>query len=67
MTAKRPPPATDLQTRRQAAMAQGGPEKIARHHQRGKLTARERVESITRPRQLSGNRLIGQPSGAKAR
>ena len=39
----------DLQSRRQAALAQGGEEKIARHHNRGKLTARERVELLLDP------------------
>lgn len=34
---------TGLNQRRQAALAMGGKEKIDRHHQRGKLTARERV------------------------
>ena len=39
----------DLHQRRQAALQMGGPEKIARHHQRGKLTARERVELLLDP------------------
>lgn len=33
----------ELERRRALALAQGGPERVARHHQRGALTARERV------------------------
>ena len=39
----------DLTQRRQIALAQGGKEKVERHHQRGKLTARERVELLLDP------------------
>ena len=33
----------DLERRREAALAMGGPERIARHHESGRLTARERI------------------------
>ena len=37
------PLALDLEERRARARAGGGPEKIARQHEAGKLTARERI------------------------
>jgi acetyl-CoA carboxylase carboxyltransferase component len=37
------PLALDLEERRERARAGGGPEKIARQHEAGKLTARERI------------------------
>jgi acetyl-CoA carboxylase carboxyltransferase component len=36
----------DLQTRREAARAMGGPERVAAQRKRGKLTARERVDGL---------------------
>ena len=39
----------ELQARRLEAEAMGGPEKVERHHQRGKLTARERVNLLLDP------------------
>jgi propionyl-CoA carboxylase beta chain len=36
----------DLRRRREAALLGGGPEAIARQHERGKLTARERIELL---------------------
>lgn len=39
----------DLHARRLEAEAMGGPEKIERHHKRGKLTARERVDLLLDP------------------
>jgi acetyl-CoA carboxylase carboxyltransferase component len=38
--------AADLERRREAALAMGGPERVARHHESGRLTARERVERL---------------------
>ena len=38
-----------FRTRREAALAMGGPEKVAAHHAAGKLTARERVDYILDP------------------
>ncbi len=37
---------SEFEIRRQAARLGGGPERIARHHKDGKLTARERVEFL---------------------
>ncbi|HEX5191977.1 MAG TPA: carboxyl transferase domain-containing protein [Solirubrobacteraceae bacterium] len=39
-------PLQDLERRRAAALAMGGPERIARHHASGRLTARERIELL---------------------
>ena len=36
----------ELQARREAALAQGGPEGVAKQHARGKLTARERIDRL---------------------
>ena len=46
-----PPPDTaerveELMRRREAALAMGGPERIARHHASGRLTARERIDAL---------------------
>ena len=37
---------SELRARREAALAQGGPEGVARQHARGKLTARERIDRL---------------------
>jgi acetyl-CoA/propionyl-CoA carboxylase carboxyl transferase subunit len=37
-------PVEELRERRDAARRGGGDDRIARHHEKGKLTARERVE-----------------------
>ncbi len=39
----------ELKRRREIALAGGGPEKIARHRQRGHITARERIEALVDP------------------
>lgn len=39
----------ELHRRRQAALEQGGEDKVARHHARGHLTARERVDLLLDP------------------
>jgi acetyl-CoA carboxylase carboxyltransferase component len=39
----------DLRARRQRSLAMGGAEKIARQHERGKLTARERIDLLFDP------------------
>ncbi|MEE8353159.1 MAG: carboxyl transferase domain-containing protein [Dehalococcoidales bacterium] len=39
----------ELQRRREIAFEMGGPEKIARHRQRGHITARERIEALVDP------------------
>lgn len=41
-----PDPLDELERRRAAALAMGGPERIARHHESGRLTARERIEAL---------------------
>ncbi len=39
----------ELRQRRDAALAMGGPERIERHHQQGKRTARERIDLLADP------------------
>ncbi len=39
----------DLEARKEKARQQGGPEKVARQHQRGRLTARERIHRLLDP------------------
>ncbi len=39
----------ELETRRQQAKEMGGPERVAKQHARGRLTARERVEKLLDP------------------
>ncbi|MDO8861225.1 carboxyl transferase domain-containing protein [Haliea sp. E1-2-M8] len=39
----------ELRSRQEAAAAMGGEERIARQHQRGRLTARERIEALADP------------------
>ena len=55
----------DLNQRRKAALAMGGPEKIERHHQRGKLTARERVELLLDPGSFQEYGLLASHHGQK--
>ena len=55
----------ELQERRTAALAMGGPEKIERHHQRGKLTARERVELLLDPGSFQEYGLLATHHGQK--
>ena len=43
------PRLADLAGRKQRSRAMGGPEKIDKHHGRGSLTARERIELLTDP------------------
>ncbi|RLD97401.1 MAG: hypothetical protein DRI92_05710 [Aquificota bacterium] len=43
----------DLKTRKEKALQQGGPEKVARQHQRGRLTARERIDRLLDPGSFS--------------
>ena len=44
--------AEDLHARREKAKLGGGEEKIALQHERGKLTARERIDLLVRPGHL---------------
>ncbi len=39
----------DLAQRREAARAQGGPEAVAAHHEKGRLTIRERIDTLVDP------------------
>ena len=39
----------DLRERRRRNLAMGGPEKVAKQHERGKLTARERIDLLFDP------------------
>lgn len=39
-------PLAELERRRDAALAMGGPDRISRHHQSGRLTARERIDAL---------------------
>jgi len=39
-------PVQDLEERRARALAMGGPERVKRHHESGRLTARERIEKL---------------------
>ena len=55
----------ELNLRRTAALAMGGAEKIKRHHQRGKLTARERVELLLDPGTFQEYGLLASHHGQK--
>jgi acetyl-CoA carboxylase carboxyltransferase component len=55
----------ELQARRLEAEAMGGPEKIARQHKRGKLTARERVELLLDPGSLQEIGMLASHQGQK--
>ena len=39
-------PVQDLEERRARALAMGGPERVKRHHESGRLTARERIDKL---------------------
>ncbi len=39
----------ELRRRREAALAMGGPERVQRHHEQGKLSARERIDLLADP------------------
>ncbi len=41
-------PVQDLEERRARALAMGGPERVKRHHDSGRLTARERIDKLDR-------------------
>ena len=43
------PGLVELERRRKLALAQGGPQRVARQHERGRLTARERVALLVEP------------------
>ena len=39
-------PVADLEERRSRALAMGGPDRVKRHHESGRLTARERIDKL---------------------
>ncbi|MDD5191474.1 MAG: carboxyl transferase domain-containing protein, partial [Dehalococcoidales bacterium] len=49
----------ELERRRAIAREGGGPEKIARHRQRGHITARERVENLVDPGSFVETGMLG--------
>ncbi len=55
----------ELERRREAARAMGGPEKIERQHGRGKLTARERVDLLLDPGSFQEYGLLASHIGQK--
>src|SRR6266705_7112707 len=70
----------DLKSRRKRNLAMGGEEKVARQHQRGKLTVRERIDLLFDPgtfvelgllanQQPASSRLAGEvgPASSPAR
>ncbi len=48
------PEIDELAYRKRLAAQLGGPDKVKRHKDAGKLTVRERIEAIADPRQLPG-------------
>jgi acetyl-CoA carboxylase carboxyltransferase component len=61
-----PPPDTaervaELERRRAAALAMGGPERVARHHESGRLTARERIDALVDPGTFYELGLLAEP------
>ncbi|GIU93345.1 MAG: hypothetical protein KatS3mg011_2251 [Acidimicrobiia bacterium] len=71
MTSPEPPPAparpsldelvAELRTRRQEALMMGGEEAVRRHHQSGRLTARERIELLVDPDSFLEIGLLAKP------
>jgi len=53
----------ELQRRRERARAMGGPERIARQHDRGKLTARERIDLLFDPGTFEEIGVLGKQPG----
>ncbi len=56
----------ELAERRAAALAMGGPERIARHHESGRLTARERIEQFVDPGSWREMGLLALPENRRA-
>ena len=46
------PEVDEIEVRRKAALAMGGPEAVERQHERGRLTIRERLDSLVDPDSL---------------
>src|SRR5687768_18463347 len=55
----------DLHERREKAKLGGGPEKIAKQHERGKLTARERIDLLVDPGTFVEMGIHGRPHFAQ--
>ena len=51
----------ELEQRREAALAMGGPERIARHHASGRLPARERLDALVDPGSFFEIGLLAEP------
>lgn len=49
----------ELRRRREIALEMGGPEKIARHRERGHITARERIEKLVDPGSFVETGMLG--------
>ncbi|HEY4829686.1 MAG TPA: carboxyl transferase domain-containing protein [Solirubrobacteraceae bacterium] len=56
----------DLEQRRSRALAMGGPERIQRHHESGRLTARERLERLIDAGSWSELGLLAEPELRRA-
>lgn len=57
----------ELARRRAEALAMGGPERVARHHASGRLTARERIERLVDAGGWHEIGLLAQPERVEAR
>jgi acetyl-CoA carboxylase carboxyltransferase component len=60
-------PLADLAKRRAAALAMGGEERIARHHESGRLTARERIDLLVDPGSWFELGLLAEPEHRRER
>jgi acetyl-CoA carboxylase carboxyltransferase component len=57
------PEIEELARRRDLALRLGGPEKVARHHEQGRLTVRERIDLVVDPGSFQEiGRLTGRPA-----
>jgi acetyl-CoA carboxylase carboxyltransferase component len=55
------PALVELERRRAEALAMGGPDRIARHHESGRLTARERIDALIDPDSWRELGLLAEP------
>jgi acetyl-CoA carboxylase carboxyltransferase component len=51
----------ELEMRRRAALEMGGPERVQRHHESGRLTARERIDLLIDPGSWTEIGLLAEP------
>jgi acetyl-CoA carboxylase carboxyltransferase component len=58
---------TDLEERKRKALAMGGTEKVKRQHDRGRLTARERIDKLLDPGSFFEFGLLRIPNGPESR